>query len=160
LRLIPRRRKRRRPLEEVKRGVLLFLVFFTLSLIIHETSHLLAARALGYNPDLFYGVKFPNIYGYTHLDRPCESLLHVVLIFSAGGLGAGLVFLVLWAAIEDIVAKLLLSFFTFMQLSHGVLEALYGGGVLGREWLSTVPVLVGMVSLVVFRVVYGRLGWW
>ncbi|MEM2282010.1 MAG: hypothetical protein QXH26_00465 [Candidatus Hadarchaeales archaeon] len=158
--IVPRKRRKRHPLQDVKRGVVLFLLFLGLSTITHETFHLLAGRFLGYHPEVFYGVGFPNVYGYVKLDRPCESPLHKLIVFSAGGIGTAVVLLALWSALEDIVAKLLLSFFTLTQLAYGILEPLYAWDVLGVEWLGVIPLLVGILALVTFRLVYARLGWW
>jgi hypothetical protein len=131
-----------------------------LSLVVHETFHLVVARALGYEADIFYGVEFSNVYGFVHLNPSCRSTLDTILIFSAGGLGAGAVFYILWFAIEDIIAKLLLSFFTSMQATYGILEPMYGLGLLPRAWLGTIPIVVGMATLIIFRIIYWRLGWW
>ncbi|MGC8817044.1 MAG: hypothetical protein ACP5PX_04465 [Candidatus Hadarchaeum sp.] len=139
---------------------MIFLVFLGLSVIIHETFHLVVARALGYSADIFYGMSFFNLYGYVRIDPPPQHPLHTVIMFSAGGLGTAAVFFVLWSAIEDIVAKLLLSFFTSMQLTYGLLETLYGLGIIKLEVLGLWPILVGIATMLVFRVIYWRLGWW
>ena len=161
LMIVPKRRRRkRRAIDDIKRGVALFIVFLGLSLVVHETFHLVVARALGYEPDIFYRVEFPNVYGTVHLDRSCESSIHTILIFSAGGLGAGLVFYILWSTIDDIIAKLLLSFFTSMQVVYGIIEPLYGFGLVGRDALGTVPIIAGIITMIIFRIIYRRLGWW
>ncbi|MCS7131228.1 MAG: hypothetical protein NZ934_00630 [Hadesarchaea archaeon] len=160
LTILPRKRRRKRIASDVTRGMLLFLIFLGLSIVVHETSHLLAARALGYEADVHYGVEIPYIYGIVRIDPPSRGLIDTLLIFSAGGLGAGVVFYILWHAIEDIIAKLLLSFFTSSQLAYGAMEPMVALGVLHRAWLGTVPVAVGLVALIAFRLIYWRLGWW
>ena len=149
-----------RALDDIKRGIVIFLVFLGLSIVVHETFHLVMARALGYEANAFYGISFFNAYGYVNIIPPSQSLIHTVLMFGAGGLGTAAVFFLLWYAIEDIIAKLLLSFFTFMQLTYGALEPMYGLGIIKFEWLSIWPIIAGMVVLVIFRVIYWRLGWW
>jgi hypothetical protein len=139
---------------------MLFLIFLGLSIMVHETCHLLVARALGYEADVHYGIEIPYIYGFVTIDPPSRSLIDTILIFSVGGLGAGAVFLILWYAIDDIIAKLLLSFFTSSQLAYGLLEPLAALGLVERAWLGTAPVVVGLVALFAFRVIYWRLGWW
>lgn len=158
--ILPRRGKRKRTQAgDVVRAVVLFLVFFGLSIVVHETFHLLVARALGYQASIFYGVGFPNVYGVVNIVPPPQGL-DTVLTFSAGGLGAGLVFFVLWYTIEDIVAKLLLSFFTLTQVTYGVLEPMYGLGLVGLDLLRVAPMVVGSAALIAFRIVYWKLGWW
>lgn len=161
LTIVPKRRRRkRRAIDNIKRGVALFIIFLGLSLVVHETFHLVVARALGYEPDIFYGVEFPNIYGAVQLDRPCDSSIHTLLIFAAGGIGTGLVFYILWSTIDDIVAKLLLSFFTSTHVVYGIIEPLYGFGLLGRGALGIVPMVAGIITMIIFRIIYWRLGWW
>ncbi|MEM2890333.1 MAG: hypothetical protein QW358_03200 [Candidatus Hadarchaeum sp.] len=144
----------------MKRGVVIFLVFLGLSVIIHETFHLVVARALGYTAEIFYGMSFFNLYGYVRIEPPPQGTLHTVLMFSAGGVGTAIVFFILWSAIEDIVAKLLLSFFTSMQLTYGLLETAYGLGLVKIEVLGIWPIIVGIVTMLIFRIIYWRLGWW
>lgn len=161
LTIFPKRRKRKaRAIEDIKRSVVLFIVFLGLSLVVHETFHLVVARALGYDADVFYGIVFPNVYGAVHITPSSRGFIDTILIFSAGGLGAGAVFYILWSTIEDIIAKLLLSFFTSMQVAYGILEPMYGLGLLQKASLSIVPVVVGMTALIIFRIIYRRLGWW
>lgn len=160
LTILPRRRRKRGPLVDVRRGVLLFLIFLGLSIVVHETCHLLVARALGYEADVHYGIEIPYVYGLVTIDPPSRSLIDTLLIFSVGGLGAGAVFFILWHAIDDIIAKLLLSFFTSSQLAYGVMEPMAALELLERVWLGTIPVVVGLVTLFAFRVIYWRLGWW
>jgi len=161
LTIVPKRRKRKaRAVDDIKRGVALFMVFLGLSLVVHETFHLVVARVLGYEAEIFYGIDFPNVYGVVHITPSSLGAIDTILIFSAGGLGAGAVFYILWFAIEDIVAKLMLSFFTLMQVAYGILEPMYGLGLLQKAWLSTIPIVVGMVTLIIFRIIYWRLGWW
>ena len=138
----------------------LFIVFLGLSLVVHETFHLVVARALGYEANVFYGIDFFNVFGFVHMEPPSRSFIDGFLIFSAGGLGAGALFYTLWFTIEDIIAKLLLSFFTSMQIAYGVLEPMYALGFLQKAWLGILPVLIGMIALVIFRIIYWRLGWW
>lgn len=157
--IIPRRRKRR-PISNVKKGVALFIVFFGLTIVVHETFHLVVARALGYEANVFYGAQFPNIYGFVSINPPSQNVIDTVLIFSVGGLGAGVVLYILWATIDDIIAKLLLSFFTPMQVIYGVMEPMYGLGILDRPTLSAVPTLAGMISLIVFWAIYRKKGYW
>jgi len=144
----------------VTRGLALFVVFLGLSIVVHETSHLVVARALGYEADVHYGIQLPYIYGVVSIDPPSRGLIDTLLIFSVGGLGAGAVFYILWYAIDDIIAKLLLSFFTSMQVVYGVMEPMVALGLVERTWLGTVPMVAGLVALVAFRIIYWRLGWW
>ena len=161
LTIFPKRRKRKaRAIEDIRRGVALFMVFLGLSLIVHETFHLVVARALGYGADVFYGIEFPNVYGVVHITPSSQGYIDTILIFSAGGLCAGAVFYILWSTVEDIIAKLLLSFFTSMQVAYGILEPMYGLGLLQKAPLSTVPMVAGIVVLIIFRIIYWRLGWW
>lgn len=161
LTIVPRRRKKKgRAIDDIKKGVALFIVFLGLSLVVHETFHLVVARALGYEADVFYGVEFPNVYGVVHITPSSRGFVDTILIYSAGGLGAGVVFYVLWSAIEDIIVKLLLSFFTSMQVVYGIIEPMYALGFLQKASLSTVPIMAGMVTLIIFRVIYWKLGWW
>jgi len=161
LAILPKRKKgKTKASSDVKRGIAIFLVFLGLSIVIHETFHLIVARSLGYEANAFYGISFFNAYGYVSITPASQSLIHTLLIFASGGIGTAAVFFLLWYAIEDIIAKLLLSFFTFMQLTYGVLEPLYGLGLIKFEWLSIWPIIAGMIALVIFRVVYWRLGWW
>jgi hypothetical protein len=139
---------------------MLFLVLFCLSIVIHETFHLVVARSLGYRAEVFYGINLLNVYGYVHVEPPAEGFIPTVLLFGAGGLGTALVFFILWSAIEDILAKILLSFFTPMQLAYGVLEPLYGLRLIQIDALSIWPILAGLIALVVFRVIYWRRGLW
>lgn len=131
-----------------------------LSVVIHETFHLVVARALGYTAEVFYGISFSNLYGYVRIEQMPRNIVHTVLIFSAGGVGTAAVFFILWSAIEDIVTKLLLSFFTSMQLAYGLLETSYGLGIIKIEMLGLWPVVVGITVMLVFRIIYGKLGWW
>ncbi len=159
LTIVPKRRRRkRRAIDNIKRGIALFIIFLGLSLVVHETFHLVVARALGYEANVFYGVEFPNVYGFVHLNPSCQNSIHTIIIFSAGGLGTGLVFFILWSTIEDIIAKLLLSFFTSMQVVYGIIEPLYGFGLLERSALGTVPIVAGTITMIIFRIIYWRLG--
>ncbi len=158
--ILPRRRRRKRTASDVVRGMALFLIFLGLSIVVHETSHLLVARALGYEADVHYGIEIPYIYGVVSIDPPSRGLIDTLFIFSAGGLGAGAVFYVLWHAIEDIIAKLLLSFFTSSQLAYGLMEPMVALGLLERAWLGIIPAAVGLAALIAFRVIYWWLGWW
>lgn len=159
--IFPKRKKRKvRALDDIKRGIAIFLVFLGLSIVIHETFHLIVARALGYEANAFYGISFFNAYGYVSMTPTSQSPIHTLLIFSAGGLGTAAVFFLLWYAIEDIITKLLLSFFTFMQLAYGILEPFYGLGLITFEGLSIWPIVAGMIALIIFRIIYWRLGWW
>ncbi len=161
LTIVPKRRKKKvRTINDLKRGIILFMVFLGLSVVIHETFHLIVARALDYEANAFYGISFFNVYGYVNITPTSKSLIHTLLIFSSGGLGTAAMFFVLWSTIEDIIAKLLLSFFTFMQLSYGGLEPMYGIGIINFESLSIWPIIAGMVGLIIFRIIYWRLGWW
>jgi len=161
LAIIPKKKRRKeRGIGDVRRGIALFIVFLSLSIIIHETFHLIVARALGYNADIFYGMGLFNVYGYVHMVPSSQGFIHTILIFCAGGLGTGAVFLILWSTIDDIVAKLLLSFFTSMQLTYGILEPMYGVGLVQIDLLSTWPVISGMVALIIFRIIYWKMGWW
>lgn len=135
-------------------------MFLGLSVVVHETFHLIVARALGYEADVYYGIELPYLYGVVSVDPPAKGFVDTLITFSAGGLGAGMVFFILWFAIEDIIAKLLLSFFTSVQVVYGILEPVYGLGLLDRAWLGTVPLLAGLVVLMIFRIIYWRLGWW
>ncbi|MGQ9787902.1 MAG: hypothetical protein ACUVQM_01100 [Candidatus Hadarchaeaceae archaeon] len=109
--IIPRKgRRASRGTDDVKRGVAIFIIFLGLSVVIHETFHLVVARALGYSAEVFYGMGFSNLYGYVRIEQMPQNVVHTVLIFSAGGVGTAAVFFILWSAIEDIVTKLLLSF--------------------------------------------------
>ncbi|MGQ9787903.1 MAG: hypothetical protein ACUVQM_01105 [Candidatus Hadarchaeaceae archaeon] len=47
-----------------------------------------------------------------------------------------------------------------MQLTYGLLEAFYGLGIVRIEMLGLWPVLVGIVVMLVFRIIYGKFGWW
>lgn len=136
------------------------MVFLGLSVVIHETSHLVVARALGYEAEVHYGIELPYLYGVVNISPSARAPGDKILIYSAGGLGAAAVFFILWFTIEDIVAKLLLSFFTTLQAVYGLLEPAYGFGLLGRAELGTIPALAGLGALVIFRVAYWRLGWW
>ncbi|MFH1822058.1 MAG: hypothetical protein ABH852_06475 [Methanobacteriota archaeon] len=138
----------------------LFIVFLGLSLVVHETFHLVVARALGYSTDVFYAIEFINVYGFVNITPPSQGFIDTILIFSAGGLGTGVVFFILWTTIEDIIAKLLLSFFTSMQVAYGILEIMYGLGLIQKASLSIWPLVAGMATLIIFRIVYWRLGWW
>lgn len=158
--ILPKRRRKKRTASELRRALALFFVFLGLSIVIHETCHLLVVRALGYEANVYYGIQFPNIYGFVTIQPGLKNPVHTAIVYSAGGIGAGIVLLILWAAIDDIVTKLLLSFFTVTQLVYGVMEPLYGFGILERPTLETVPVLAGVVALIIFRVLYQRLGWW
>lgn len=159
--IIPKRkRKKARSIDDVKRGVVLFIVFLGLSIVIHETFHLVMARALNYEANVFYGIELANVYGFVRVTPLPQNMIDVILIFSAGGLGAAAIFYILWYAIEDIIAKLLLSFFTFMQLAYGVLEPMYALGIVQRAWLGILPLVVGMTALIIFRIIYWRSGWW
>ena len=157
--IIPKRRRKWRPISDVKKGVALFIVFFGLAIVVHETFHLIVARALGYEANVFYGVQFPNIYGFVSMNPP-PSAIDTVLIFSVGGLGAGIVLYILWSTIDDIIAKLLLSFFTPTQIVYGVMEPMYSFGIFDRSLLGIVPTVAGLISLIIFRLIYRRLGWW
>ena len=139
---------------------MLLVVFLGLSLVVHETFHLVVARALGYEADIFYGMEFPNVYGTVSITPPSRGIVHIILIFSAGGLGAGVVFYILWSCIDDIIAKLLLSFFTSMQFVYGILEPMYGLGFIPKVSLDTLPMMAGIFTLMIFRIIYWRLGWW
>jgi len=158
--IIPKRRRKRRPISDVKKSVTLFIVFLGLAIVVHETFHLITARALGYEANVFYGVQFPNIYGFVTINPHSQSAIDTILIFSVGGLGAGIVLYILWSTIDDIIAKLLLSFFTPMQIIYGVMEPMYGFEILDRSALEIVPMVAGLISLIIFRIIYRRLGWW
>lgn len=158
--ILPKRRRKRKTISDIKRALALFIVFLGLSVIIHETFHLVVARALGYEANVFYGIRFPNIYGVVYITPPSMGPLETILIFSAGGLGAGMVLLILWITIDDIIAKLLLSFFTVAQFVYGVMEPMYGLGLLPKPLLETIPMLAGIIALIIFRIMYQRLGWW
>jgi hypothetical protein len=158
--IIPKRRRKRRPISDVKKIMTLFIVFFGLTIVVHETFHLIVARALGYEANVFYGVQFPNIYGFVSITPSPKSAIDTILIFSAGGLGAGTVLYILWSTIDDIMAKLLLSFFTPMQIVYGVMEPMYGFGIFDRSLLGIVPTVAGLISLIIFRIIYRRRGYW
>jgi len=158
--ILPKRRRKRKTISDVKRALALFIVFLGLSIIIHETFHLVVVRALGYEANVFYGIQFPNIYGFVTINPPSLSPIETIIIFSVGGLGAGMVLFILWSAIDDIIAKLLLSFFTVTQIVYGIMEPMYGFGILDRPILETVPTLAGLIALIIFRIKYQKLGWW
>jgi hypothetical protein len=158
--IIPKRRRKRRPISDVKKGMVLFIVFFGLAIVVHETFHLIVARALGYEANVFYGVQFPNIYGFVSINPPPKNAIDTILIFSVGGLGAGTVLYILWSTIDDIIAKLLLSFFTPMQIVYGVMEPMYGFGIFDRSLLGIIPTVAGLISLIIFRIIYRRRGYW
>ena len=71
-----------------------------------------------------------------------------------------MVFYILWSTIEDIIAKLLLSFITSIQVVYGILEPMYGLGLVGIDMLGIMPMVAGLIGLMIFRVIYWRLGWW
>jgi hypothetical protein len=158
--IIPKRRRKRRPISDVKKGMVLFIIFFGLTIVVHETFHLIVARALGYEANVYYGVQFPNIYGFVSIKPPPKSAIDIIFIFSVGGLGAGTVLYILWSTIDDIIAKLLLSFFTPMQIVYGVMEPMYGFGIFDRSLLGTIPTVAGLISLIIFRIIYRRRGYW
>ena len=126
-------------------------MFLGLSIILHETFHLVVARALGHTVDVFYGIQFPNIYGFVSINPPPQNIMETIIIFSVGGLGAGAVFCVLWYAIEDDVSKLILCFFAVMQLTYGVMETMYGIGILEKPVLEVVPMVVGAVAFLAYN---------
>lgn len=158
--ILPKRRRRKRLSGDLKRGLALFMVFLGLSIVIHETFHLVVVRALGYEANVYYGIQFPNIYGFVTIEPPPKDPIHTIIIFSAGGLGAGMVLFILWSAIDDIIAKLLLSFFTVTQIVYGIMEPMLGFEILDRSTIATVSTLAGLIALIIFRIKYQKLGWW
>lgn len=158
--ILPKRREKRRVTSNIKKTIALFLVFLGLSIVIHETCHFLVVKWLGYEGRVDYGFQFPTIYGFVQINPQPENLVHRVLIYLAGGIGAGIVLFILWTTIDDTIAKLLLSFFTVMQFTYGVMEPMYGFGLVDRSLLQTVPTLVGLTALIIFGVKYRKLGWW
>jgi hypothetical protein len=159
LAILPKRREKRRVTSNIKKTIALFMVFLGLSIVIHETCHLIVVRALGYEANVYYGVQFPNIYGFVTISPRLENPIHTLIIFSAGGLGAGVVLLILWSAIDDILVKLILSFFTVMQFVYGIMEPMYGFEILDRSLLETVPTLAGLIALIIFGIKYRKLRW-
>jgi hypothetical protein len=160
LAILPKRREKRRVTSNIKKTIALFMVFLGLSIVIHETCHLLAVKALGYEGRVDYGFQFPTIYGFVKIDPSPDNPVHRLLIYLAGGIGAGIVLFILWTTIDDTIAKLLLSFFTVMQFTYGVMEPLYGFEILDRSVLQTGPTLVGLIALIFFGIKYRKLGWW
>jgi membrane-associated protease RseP (regulator of RpoE activity) len=138
------------------RTIILFFLFLGLTIILHETGHLLVARWLGYSANVYYGFLFPNIYGYVTVEPPVTNPLHALLIYCAGGIGAGTVMLILWLTVVDPVVQHLMSFFSVNQLSYGILEPLYGFGLVPKSVLENIPVVTGIIGLMLFRLIYIR----
>ncbi|MEM2878960.1 MAG: hypothetical protein QXG10_05410 [Candidatus Hadarchaeales archaeon] len=149
-------RKMRAALNYIRRGSVLFLVLLGLTLIVHETAHLLMARFLGYQANVFYGMHLFNVYGYVTVEPPVTNPLHAALIYSIGGLAAGLVMLLLWSSIEDVLARVVFSFFIAYQFSYGLLEPLYGFRMVERSALDAVPLLFGSIVFLMFLTMYPK----
>lgn len=136
-------------LNYIGRGSVLFLVLLGLTLVVHETAHLIMARFLGYQANVFYGMQLFNIYGYVSVDPPVTNPLHAALIYSIGGIAAGTVMLLLWISIEDALARSVFSFFIAYQFIYGVMEPLYGFGRVEKSALDAVPLLFGAIVFTV-----------
>jgi hypothetical protein len=134
---------------DIRRAVALFMIFLGLSIVVHETLHLVAARFLGYEANVFYGIRFPNIYGVVNVNPPPPSATHMVIISSIGGIGTGIMFLILWCTIHDTVVMFLMSFFTVQQFTYGILEPLHFLGHVDLDMLSVVPTVGGLLALLV-----------
>ena len=133
---------------DIRRALALFVIFLGLSIVVHETLHLITARFLGYEADVFYGIRFPNIYGVVNVNPP-PSATHMMIISSIGGIGAGIMFLIFWCTIHDTVVMFLMSFFTVQQFAYGILEPLYFLGRVDLDMLSVVPTVGGLLALLV-----------
>jgi hypothetical protein len=141
---------------DISRSVALFMIFLGLSIVVHETLHLVTARFLGYEADVFYGIQFPNIYGVVHVNSPSLSATHMIIISSIGGIGTGIMFLILWCTIHDTVVMFLMSFFTVQQFTYGILEPLYSLGYVNLDLLSVIPTVGGLVALLIYGVYMSR----
>ena len=141
---------------DIRRSVALFIIFLGLSIVVHETLHLITARFLGYEANVFYGIQFPNIYGVVQVNPPPPSATHTIIISSIGGIGTGIMFLILWCTIHDTIVMALMSFFTVQQLAYGILEPLYSLGLVDLSLLSVFPMMAGLVALLIYGVYMSR----
>jgi len=64
--------------------------------------------------------------------------------------------LILWLTVVDPVVQHLMSFFSVNQLSYGILEPLYGFGLVPKSVLENIPVVTGIIGLMLFRLIYIR----